>query len=230
MPIAVACAGGAVRSRRLWKSDAGYEATTRRGDGTAAVVVPAARRPFREGRDAMRRLLACAALAALATVAARADAPNKMITDQEFIQKASAAGLAEVNMAKMALQNATTPAVKEFAQRMLNDHTKANRELNRIADANRMTPAANMDAAHQEMSREMSAMTGENFDRRYVRGQLKDHEAAVALFQAEAKNGKNPQLKEFAVQTLPTLREHQEMVRKLASRFGEGGSNPNRER
>ncbi len=178
----------------------------------------------------MRRLLACAALAALATVAARADAPNKTITDQEFIQKASAAGLAEVNMAKMALQNATTPAVKEFAQRMLNDHTKANRELNRIADANRMTPAANMDAAHQEMSREMSAMTGENFDRRYVRGQVKDHDAAVALFQAEAKNGKNPQLKEFAAQTLPTLREHQEMVRKLASRFGEGGSNPNRER
>ncbi len=181
----------------------------------------------------MFRLLGCAALglAVLTLQAAAYDKPGQQITDEQFVQKASAAGLAEVNVAKLALQHATRDDVKQFAKRIIDDHTKANRELNRIADAKRFTPAVSMDRAHEAMATRMSRMTGADFDREYVRSLVKDHEQAVALFEAESKNGRDPQLKEFATKTLPALREHLEMAQKLAGqggsgRTGTGGTRP----
>jgi putative membrane protein len=174
----------------------------------------------------MIRLLGYATLglAVLTLQAAAYDTGGQQITDEQFVQKASAAGLAEVNMAKMALQNASRDDVKQFAKRVIEDHTKANRELNRIADAKRFTPAASMDGAHETMATRMSRLTGADFDREYMRNQVKDHEQAVALFEAESKNGRDPQLKEFATKTLPTLREHLETAQKIAGEKGTGRS------
>jgi len=166
----------------------------------------------------MNRLLGCVALGAAIVVLpnVRADAPKKAITDAEFVQIASASGLAEVNISKAAMQRATRDDVKSFARQMVQDHTKANMELNRLADSKRLTPAATMDAKHQDLSRQMLRLSGEEFDRQYVQSQLKDHQQAVALFENESKNGKDEDLKAFATKTLPTLREHLEMVRKLS--------------
>jgi len=148
----------------------------------------------------------------------------KQVSDAEFVRMASAMGLAEVNMAKMALQNATRDDVKQFAKRMIDDHTQHNKELNRIADSKGFTPAATMDAAHEAMATRMSRMTGEQFDRQYMMNQVQDHQAAIALFNAESKNGRDPALKELATKSLPVLREHLEMARKLAGQGGRGAT------
>ena len=138
------------------------------------------------------------------------------LTDEQFVQKASAAGLGEVNLGMLAARQASSPDVKKFAQRMVDDHTKANQELNQIADKKRIRPAPAMDEKHRNLATQLGKLTGADFDRTYLKDQVKDHEEAVALFEAEAKNGKDPDLKAFASKALPTLKEHLEMVRKLA--------------
>jgi len=175
-------------------------------------------------------LLCSAALAAAVCLlpVAHADNPQKAVSDQEFVQMASAAGLAEVNMGRAALEHATRDDVKGFAKRIVDDHTKANTELNRIADAKRMTPAATMDAKHQDMMRTMTRLTGAEFDRQFMQAQVRAHEKAVALFESESKNGQDPQLKEFATKTLPTLREHLQMAQKIAGNNGNRPGNSGR--
>src|SRR5262249_45745432 len=127
----------------------------------------------------------------------------------------SAAGIAEVKFAELALKRGQGDEVKKFAQHMIKDHTKANDQLKTIANSEKYTLSATMDPKHQDLYRKLTGLTGADFDREYILTQVKDHEKAVALFEQEAQNGKNMKLKDFAVKTLPTLREHLESVRRL---------------
>jgi len=168
----------------------------------------------------MKRLTWCAgwmlfgvSLALAAPAAADAPAAG---SDEDFVKTASGAGLAEVNFAELALKQADKADVKAFAQHMIDDHTKANEELLKRANKNNFTPASKMDAKDQEQFTKLSDMKGADFDRAYVQSQLAAHKGAVALFESEAKDGKNADLKAFAEKTLPTLKHHLKMVEKLA--------------
>jgi putative membrane protein len=121
----------------------------------------------------------------------------------------------------LAEKHSGSPAVQKFAQAMVQDHSKANKELIRMADQQRMLLAQRMDAQHQALEEKLSALQGPAFDHAYINAMLKDHEQAVQLFQSEAKNGQNEALRNFASETLPTLKEHLQMIRKLA---GDSGS------
>ncbi len=167
----------------------------------------------------MKRMIWCAGLALLAvsfsSIRARAD-DAKPVSDEEFVKKASAAGIAEVDFGKLALQQASSDNVKKFAQHMVDDHSKANAELLKTADKDRIAPAEKMDAKDQATLTKLAGLKGAEFDREYVASQLAAHKEAVALFQAESKHGKNNDLKEFATKTLPTLEHHLDMVKKLS--------------
>jgi putative membrane protein len=132
--------------------------------------------------------------------------------DQQFVQKASAAGLAEVSFGKLATKQASSADVRKFAQHMVEDHTKANEELLKLADKKRYTAARTMDAEHERLHRKLSGMSGAEFDREYMAGQLKDHKEAVALFEKQSKNGKDEDLRKWAGEKLPTLKEHLKMA------------------
>jgi len=137
---------------------------------------------------------------------------------QEFATKASAAGLAEVNISQLATTRSRNAAVREFAQRMLVDHGKANRELLDMANRQQIALAKTMDDKHQKMFEKLSKLEGAEFDRAYMDGMVKDHEEAVKLFEDESKNGKNDALKEWSGKTLPTLKKHLEMARDVAKK------------
>jgi putative membrane protein len=156
----------------------------------------------------------CSGLAPLVTADDRRD-DKKPIGDARFVWEASAAGLAEVNCGTLAEKQAANPDVRRFAQRMVRDHTKANQELLRLTNEKKWEPAPTMDREHQALFGKLSRMSGPNFHRAYVEGQVKDHEQAVSLFDNAAKNAEDPQLKAWASRTLPTLREHLKMVRDL---------------
>jgi putative membrane protein len=128
--------------------------------------------------------------------------------------------LAEVNLASIALKRASSPDVRRFAQQMLNDHTKANRELLALADKKKLALAQRMDKPHQELADKLIRMEGADFDREYMKGQLADHEEAVALFENESENGNDGDLKDWAGKTLPTLKHHLEMVRDWTDKGG----------
>jgi len=140
---------------------------------------------------------------------------TEAITDEQFVLKASAGGLAEVNLGRLAAKSASDSAVKKFGKHMVMDHDKANKELIDLANKQKFSVAARMDAEHQKMFDKLSTTTGAAFDREYMAGQVKDHEVTVALFEKQAKNGKVSELKKWAEKTLPTIREHLKMAKEV---------------
>ena len=147
------------------------------------------------------------------------------MSDQDFVRMASCDGLAEVTLGRMALEQATSPEVKRFAQRLIDDHMKANQELSRTANKMGITPASTMDEKERAAADRLMQMRGAEFDRAFMHHMVRDHEKAIRLFENEAKNGQNRDLQEFASKTVPILREHLKLAREL-----DGGRNATRDR
>jgi putative membrane protein len=155
-------------------------------------------------------------------LAQKDDRSGKGSDDQQFVQKASAAGLAEVNFGRLAAKQASSADVRKFGQHMVDDHSKANEQLLKVANKKRYTVARAMDAEHERMFRKLSELKGSEFDREYMAGQLKAHKEAVALFEKASKNGKDEDLKQLAEKTLPTLKEHLKMAQETNSTLKKG--------
>ena len=137
--------------------------------------------------------------------------------DASFVHEAAQAGLAEVKMCNLAMQNAQDQNVKTFAQKLASDHTAANQQLQQIAAQKGMQLPSVMDAKEMLTLKRLSSLSGTEFDRVFAQDAVKAHEQAVKLFQQEAQSGQDPDLKAFAQKTLPTLREHLAMARQMDS-------------
>ena len=144
--------------------------------------------------------------------------PQQALTDQTFIEKAVVGGLAEVQLGKMAADMAANAEVKQFGQRMVQDHSKANQELMAVVKTKAISVPTALDQKHQEEADRLATLHGAAFDRAYLQHMVKDHEKDVQLFSTQAKQGKDPELKAFAAKTLPTLEEHLRIVRNLAEK------------
>lgn len=180
----------------------------------------------------MNRLILAAASAAImvapslsATAAfaqadtAKMSAMKAATTQAEFVPMAASAGMFEVESSKLALEKAQKADLKTFAQKMIDDHTKANTELKAAVAA---SPAKTdiptmLDAKHQKMLDDLKAASGSQFDAMYMKAQMGAHDEAIGLFQGYAENGEAGPVKEFAAKTLPTLEMHKEMLMKMQS-------------
>jgi putative membrane protein len=150
---------------------------------------------------------------AVTPVQAQAPAPAKVSSaDRSFATKAAAAGAAEIADAQLALKNSSRQDVKAFAQRMVDDHTKAANQLKSIAGGEGITLPSSESAADKKHTDALQKLNGAAFDQKYIEGQRTAHKQAVALFTTENKSGKDSQLKSFASQTLPTLQDHLKMI------------------
>jgi putative membrane protein len=135
--------------------------------------------------------------------------------DAAFVMEASQGGHAEVAHGKLAQQNAGSPAVKEFGQRMVTDHSKSGAELAAIAKKLDMKVASDMSDKHKAEHKKLSALKGAKFDEEYIQHMVHAHETTVALFKKQAKNGEAKELRSFAEKALPTVEEHLKMARAL---------------
>jgi putative membrane protein len=133
-----------------------------------------------------------------------------------FVNKAAVSGMAEVQLGKLALDKSQDADVRKFAERMVKDHGKANAELETIAKQKGMQVPKSLDSEHQQVVQELSGKSGAEFDASYAQHMVKDHDKAVALFEAASKGG-DAELAGFAQKTLPTLEEHQKMAKDLKS-------------
>jgi putative membrane protein len=149
----------------------------------------------------------------------QAGAQNK-VNDAKFAADAAAGGMAEVELGKLAAQKGGTDAVKQFGQKMVDDHSKANEELKQVASKDNLTIPSTLDAKHQARIEKLSKLSGDQFDKAYIKDQLKDHKKDVREFQAESENGSNPDVKAFAAKTLPVLQQHLQMVQDLSKSKG----------
>ena len=155
------------------------------------------------------------------------DTMTAKVDDKKFVKDAALGGLTEVELGKLATQKAFNEDVKKFGQNMVDDHTKANDELKQVASKENMPIPDTLDSKHQSRIDKLAKLSGEAFDKAYVKDQLKDHQEDVREFNAEAENGNDPNVKAFASSTLPTLQHHLEMVKDL-SKSGKNTGKPNR--
>ena len=140
-----------------------------------------------------------------------------MGADTTFMKTASMDGMAEVEHGRLGAQNAASSDVKQFAQRMVDDHGKANAELKSLASQKNVTLPAELDAKHKAMQDKLSKLNGPAFDSAYMAHMAAAHKEAVTLFQREAKTGKDAETKAFAEKTLPTVQEHLKMAQDLSA-------------
>jgi putative membrane protein len=136
--------------------------------------------------------------------------------DRQIMEIMARAGVAEVEAGRLAESNAADPQVKKYARQMVEDHGKANRELEVIASRKGVTLPKEPDAEHQRILSDAKARKGAQFDRAYVeQAAVKDHAAAKQVFEDAAKNAKDPDLRSFAQKSLPVIDHHLEMAQQL---------------
>lgn len=138
-------------------------------------------------------------------------------SDRTFMRKAGQGGLAEVELGNLAQQNASNDQVKQFGERMVTDHTKANDTLKSLAGNKNVALPTQMDAASQREKTRLEKLKGTQFDMAYMNTMVKDHQKDVADFRREARTAKDPDVKAFAQQTLPILEDHLKMAREVQS-------------
>jgi putative membrane protein len=140
--------------------------------------------------------------------------------DHEFMTKVAESGMSEVELGQLALKQASSEDVKQFAQRMVDDHSKANEELKTLAASKSVTLPADAGQKNKAMIERMAKLSGAEFDREYMKHMVKSHNAGVALFEKEAQKGNDTETKAWAEKTLPTLREHKTMAHDVAVKVG----------
>jgi putative membrane protein len=136
---------------------------------------------------------------------------------QDFVNKVAISDMFEIQSSQLAMAKQPDRDTKPFAQKMVKDHQKTSSELKSLVDAGKVKaklPTA-LDSEHQKILDELKAKNGQDFDRSYDQVQVKAHQDAVALFDAYAKSGDDPELKRWAAKTLPHLKEHLSMAEKL---------------
>jgi putative membrane protein len=138
--------------------------------------------------------------------------------EKTFATEAAHGGLAEVQLGQLAEQKATSPQIKEFAQRMVKDHTQANQELMQLGKTENLTLPTQLDAKHKSEMDRLSAMSGNAFDTAYMQDMVQDHQKTVADFQKQAQSGSDPALKSFAQKQLPILQQHLQMAQASATK------------
>ncbi|HEY6927104.1 MAG TPA: DUF4142 domain-containing protein [Steroidobacteraceae bacterium] len=154
--------------------------------------------------------------------ASKADTQEAMTagaTPQTFVSMAAQDGMAEVDLAKLALKKSSNSDVKQFAQKMEQDHEQANEQLSSIAKSKGINIPQKLDAKHEAMMKSLSAKSGKAFDQAYAEHMAKDHSKAVALFQGAAQSS-DSDLAAFAKKTLPTLEEHKQLADNLNASVG----------
>lgn len=173
---------------------------------------------------AIALMLAAPAVASAQTAHTMPAAPMKSMSstgqqlskqDREFVKDAAIGGMAEVELGKLAQQNAQDEQVKQFGARMVQDHSKANDELKTIASNQGIDLPQQLDKKHEQLRDRLARLQGSAFDRAYMAAMVKDHNADLAAFRHEAQSSRDPGIKEFAAKTLHVIGTHDRMAKDI---------------
>lgn len=137
--------------------------------------------------------------------------------DMKFAQEAAMAGMTEVAAGRLALSLSHDSEIQQFGQTIVTDHSEANTKLARIAQTKNLSLPTALDDHHQDMIDTLKS--SRKFDEDFSEMMKDDHDKAVALFEKQAKKGKDPDLRAFAQDTVPTLRAHLAAAKRLDSKY-----------
>ena len=132
------------------------------------------------------------------------------------VRRGHADGALEVELGRLAQQRGGGGEVKRFGERMVQDHTRLNADLQRIAAARGVPLPTKLGREREAVLDQISRLSGAEFDSAYSKQVVMDHQRAVASFDQQALTARDPELKAWAAQALPTLREHLQTARALS--------------
>jgi putative membrane protein len=140
--------------------------------------------------------------------------------DSSFYKNAAEGGMSEVELGQLAQQKASNPSVKDFGAMMVKDHSAANDKLKALAASKQVSLPDSPSMMQKASKTKLNMMSGESFDKSYVKGMIDDHKQDIKEFQKEASEGKDPDARAFASATLPTLQMHLEKIQAIAAAAG----------
>jgi putative membrane protein len=165
-------------------------------------------------------VIAMVCLMALSAKVKAGDDNKLAASDAKFVTEAATGGMMEVQLGQAVADKTTNDEVKQFAQRMVTDHTNANNELKALAQQKNVTIPNELDPKHQKTMEKITAKTGTDLDKAYMQAMVKDHKKDVSEFQKAANDAKDADVKAFAAKTLPVLQEHLTMAQNLNKSLG----------
>ena len=147
--------------------------------------------------------------------------------DKMFVKKALEGSMAEVKLGQLAVQKGTDPQVKQFGQRMVDDHTKLIEEMKPVAEQLGVKVPTELSKKDQATLTKMEALLGADFDNAYIKDMVKDHKADDKDFKQEIANGQNPAVKDAAKQGDQVIESHLQEIQQIAQSKGLMNGKPN---
>lgn len=141
-------------------------------------------------------------------------------SDKEFLEKSSEGNVAEVELAKLALQKSHNPQVRAFAQKMIHDHEMLARQMLPQEQKAGVQPATSLDTEHQRVYDHLKDLSGAEFDKEYVQNMDMDHHHDLKEFQDEIASTKDPQLKQAVEAGEKVIAEHTRIIDGIARKMG----------
>jgi putative membrane protein len=138
------------------------------------------------------------------------------MADRKFVKDAAQGNMAEVELGQLAAEKASSDDVKKFGQRMVDDHSKANDDLKQLATKKGVHVPQQLSPKDKATKARLSKLSGEQFDKAYMANMVRDHKKDVAEFKRETESAKDPDVKNFATSTLPTLEDHLKQAQSIA--------------
>jgi putative membrane protein len=140
--------------------------------------------------------------------------------DKMFLQKASEGGMAEVQLGQLAAQKGSSAEVKQFGQKMVEDHTRLNEQMKPIADALGVNAPKHLNKVDQAEYDKLSSLSGDAFDQEYITDMVKDHRKDLHEFRREETATSNPDLKQAVGQAEQVISQHLSMIQGIAQQKG----------
>ncbi|OQW37250.1 MAG: hypothetical protein A4E19_13875 [Nitrospira sp. SG-bin1] len=170
----------------------------------------------------MNRTMLSVAAVALFSMASATPAPAAMkgAGEESFLQTAAQGNQAEIALGQLAAQKATSPEVKQFGAKMVQDHQKASQEVKQLASKEGLQLPMQISDKQKQKQQELSQLSGKEFDRAYMQYMLKDHQKEVKEFEQNASQLQDKDVKQWASGTLPVLKQHLQQAQTIASSMG----------
>lgn len=161
--------------------------------------------------------VSCAAILFTSTLAFAQAATD---ADKDFTKKAMEGGNAEVSLGQLAQQKSNSADVKHFGEKMVTDHGKLNQDMTPIAQSLGVNPPSGTEMGDKAEAAKLKMMSGDSFDKAYIKEMVEDHRKDLADFKKEAATTTDPQLKKAAQHGVTVISEHLRMAEKIAQDHG----------
>ena len=140
--------------------------------------------------------------------------------DASFYKNAAEGGISEVDAGHLAQDKGNSQKVKDFGAMMVKDHSAANEKLQALASSKNVTLPTTASVGQMATKAKLDVLSGDTFDKSYVKGQISAHRDTIALFRKEISSGQDADAKAFATATLPTVRAHLKAITAIATDMG----------